>query len=167
VIGEGDVIDLGDNLPWTVIETPGHCPGMVSLVSKSGLLSADNVTMIGTILVPSSDGDMHQYMNGLKRLSDLNPNLLFPSHGPVCAAPRRLLLRTLEHRMERHSKVLNAVKGGLNRLGDIAVSAYKDAPGAPESLARDQTLSHLRGLVKEGLVHEEGGVFTAIPTSGG
>ena len=162
VIKEGDIIDLDDNLPWTVVETPGHCPGMVSLISKSGLLSADNVTMVGTILVPSADGDMPQYMNGLERLSALNPNLLFPSHGPVCAAPMRLLSRTLKHRMERHSKVLNAVKGGLNRLEDIALSAYKDAPDAPESLVRDQTLSHLRGLVKEGLVIEEGDIFSTV-----
>ena len=161
-IREGDIIDLGDNLPWTVVETPGHCPGMVSLISKSGLLSADNVTMVGTILVPSADGDMRQYMDGLERLSALKPNLLFPSHGPVCAAPTRLLSRTLKHRMERHAKVLNAVKGGLNRLGDIALSAYKDAPDAPESLVLDQTLSHLRGLVEEGLVIEEGDVFSAI-----
>ena len=162
VIREGDIIDLGDNLPWTVIETPGHCPGMVSLISKSGLLSADNVTMVGTILVPSADGDMHQYMDGLERLHALNPNLLFPSHGPVCAAPMRVLSRTLKHRKERHSKVLNAVNRGLDRLADIAMSAYKDASDAPESLVLDQTLSHLRGLVKEGLVLEEGDVFTAI-----
>ncbi|MBH33677.1 MAG: hypothetical protein CMB75_04700 [Euryarchaeota archaeon] len=162
VIKEGDIIDLGDNLPWTVIETPGHCPGMVSLNSKSGLLSADNVTMVGTILVPSSDGDMHQYMSGLERLSDLNPNLLFPSHGPVCAAPKKVLSRTLEHRLERHAKVFNAVKSGLNHLDEIALSAYKNAPSAPESLIRDQTLSHLKGLVKEGLVIEKDGAFTAI-----
>ena len=165
VIREGDIIDLGDNLPWTVIETPGHCPGMVSLISKSGLLSADNVTMVGTILVPSADGDMHQYMNGLERLHALNPNLLFPSHGPVCAAPMRVLSRTLKHRKERHSKVLNAVNMGLDRLADIAMSAYKNVPDAPESLVLDQTLSHLRGLVKEGLVVEEGDVFTAIQSS--
>jgi glyoxylase-like metal-dependent hydrolase (beta-lactamase superfamily II)/8-oxo-dGTP pyrophosphatase MutT (NUDIX family) len=165
VIREGDIIDLGDNLPWTVIETPGHCPGMVSLISKSGLLSADNVTMVGTILVPSADGDMHQYMNGLERLHALNPNLLFPSHGPVCAAPMRVLSRTLKHRKESHSKVLNAVNMGLNRLADIAMSAYKNVPDAPESLVLDQTLSHLRGLVKEGLVVEEGDVFTAIQSS--
>jgi glyoxylase-like metal-dependent hydrolase (beta-lactamase superfamily II)/8-oxo-dGTP pyrophosphatase MutT (NUDIX family) len=165
VIREGDIIDLGDNLPWTVIETPGHCPGMVSLISKSGLLSADNVTMVGTILVPSADGDMHQYMNGLERLHALNPNLLFPSHGPVCAAPMRVLSRTLKHRKERHSKVLNAVNMGLNRLADIAMSDYKNVPDAPESLVLDQTLSHLRGLVKEGLVVEEGDVFTAIQSS--
>ena len=161
VIKEGDIIDLGDDLPWTVIETPGHCPGMVSLISKSGLLSADNVTMVGTILVPSADGDMHQYMRGPERLSALSPKLLFPSHGPVCAAAMRVLTRTLQHRKERHSKVLNAVMGGWNRLEDIASSAYKDAPDAPESLVLDQTLSHLRGLVKEGLIVEKGYVFTA------
>ena len=162
IIKEGDIIDLEDGLPWKVIETPGHCPGMVSLFSRSGLLSADNVTMVGTILVPSTDGDMRQYMDGLERLSSLNSNLIFPSHGPVCAAPKRILLRTLKHRMERHSKVLNAVKEGSIHLAEIATNAYEDAPGAPESLARDQTLSHLKSLVQEGLILEKDGAFTPV-----
>ena len=76
-IADGQVIDLLDGYPWTVIETPGHCPGMVSLVSEMGILSADNVTMVGTILVPSKDGSMTRYFDSLKRLKAFKPKLLF------------------------------------------------------------------------------------------
>ena len=35
---------------WKVIETPGHCPGQICLVSEAGIISADNVAQVGTIL---------------------------------------------------------------------------------------------------------------------
>ena len=159
-VSEGYVFDLGDGHPWEVLETPGHCPGMISLHADVGILSADNVTMVGTILVPSEDGSMAEYFRSLDRLLDLDPNLLFPSHGPVCAAPHRLLQRTHKHRMERHARVLDAVRSGCKSLDEIASFAYKDAPGAPIGLARDQSLSHLICLEEEGLIASDGNLYT-------
>ncbi|NDB64078.1 MAG: MBL fold metallo-hydrolase [Euryarchaeota archaeon] len=152
LIRDGQTIDLSDGHPWTVIETPGHCPGMVSLASGVGTISADNVTMVGTILVPSKEGSMTQYMESLQRLMAIDPKLLFPSHGPVCASPWRLLDRTYKHRQQRHEKVLEAIQEGNTRLADIAKEAYKDAPDAPIMLSEDQTLSHIMGLIEQGLV---------------
>lgn len=95
---------------------------------------------------------MTQYMEGLQRLMAIDPKLLFPSHGPVCASPRRLLERTYKHRQQRHEKVLEAIQEGNTRLADIAKEAYKDAPDAPIMLSKDQTLSHIMGLIEQGLV---------------
>ena len=57
----GDLVSVegpsGDS-EWEVLETPGHCPGQICLVGDPGIVSADNCTMVGTILVPSSDGAM-------------------------------------------------------------------------------------------------------------
>jgi len=153
-IADGQVIDLLDGYPWTVIETPGHCPGMVSLVSEMGILSADNVTMVGTILVPSKDGSMTRYFDSLKRLKAFKPKLLFPSHGPVCASPDRLLDRTINHRKQRHERVLKAIQGGIRSLTGITREAYKDTPNAPIALSRDQALSHIIGLIEQRLVVE-------------
>ena len=66
---------------WNIIDTPGHCPGHICLVGDAGIVSGDNVTVIGTILVPSTDGDMNKYLEGLQRMKELNPPLLFPGHG--------------------------------------------------------------------------------------
>ena len=161
-ISDGQVIDLSDGYPWTVIETPGHCPGMVSLVSEMGVLSADNVTMVGTILVPSKDGSMTKYLGSLERLKALKPRLLFPSHGPVCASPDRLLGRTINHRKQRHEGILKVIQSGVHSLAEIAMEAYQDSPNAPVALSRDQALSHINGLIEQRLVVESDGGYHAL-----
>ena len=149
---EGDEITLGE-VTWTVIETPGHCPGHICLCSEAGIISGDNATVFGTILVPSGEGDMNAYLAGLERLRDIDLPLLFPGHGPMVANPTRLLNRYLKHRKERHSRVLEAVLSGKNSLTDIAFEAYSDTPEAHPDLARDQTLSHLKALEKSGEIY--------------
>lgn len=152
---EGDTIYVDGptgGVNWEVLETPGHCPGQICLVGEPGVVAADNCTMVGTILVPSSDGDMGAYISGLERLRDLNPHTLFVGHGPLVPNPERTLSQYIEHRKARHTKVLQAVKSGCSTLSDIARSAYSDTPGAIPALAEDQALSHLNELVRVGEV---------------
>ena len=62
VLEESDSFLLNGNNTsecWNIIETPGHCPGHICLVGDAGIVSGDNVSVIGTILVPSNDGDMN------------------------------------------------------------------------------------------------------------
>ena len=144
---------------WEVLETPGHCPGQICLVGEPGVVAADNCTMVGTILVPSRDGDMGAYISGLERLRDLRPHTLFAGHGPLIANPERILTQYIEHRKARQEKVLQAVKSGCSNLSDIAISAYSDSPGANPALAQDQALSHLNDLVRTGEVKKTGERF--------
>tara|TARA_B100000287_G_scaffold432750_1_gene492774 strand:- start:666 stop:2216 length:1551 start_codon:yes stop_codon:yes gene_type:complete len=165
VLAEGDRFSLegptGDS-EWVVIETPGHCPGQICLVGEPGIVSADNCTMVGTILVPSRDGDMGAYISGLERLRDLNPHKLFPGHGPFIPNPRRVLNEYIAHRVARHQKVLNAVRSGNRSLREIVESAYSDSPGAHPALATDQSLSHLNHAINSGeVVFSEGGYIPA------
>ena len=160
ILFEGDEIDLGEE-KWTVLETPGHCPGHICLVGRAGIVSGDNAVVFGTILVPSADGDMNEYLSGLERLRDLNPRLLFPGHGPMVANPTRLLNNYLNHRKARHSRVLKAVKSGKGGLDAIASEAYADTPDAHPNLANDQTLSHLIALEKSGEIKKHNGNWRA------
>ena len=160
ILFEGDEIDLGEE-KWTVLETPGHCPGHICLVGRAGIVSGDNAVVFGTILVPSADGDMNEYLSGLERLRDLNPRLLFPGHGPMVANPTRLLNNYLNHRKARHSRVLKAVKSGKGGLDAITSEAYADTPDAHPNLANDQTLSHLIALEKSGEIKKHNGNWRA------
>ena len=161
ILVEGDVIDIDDE-KWSVIETHGHCPGHICLVGKAGIVSGDNAVLFGTILVPSSDGNMNEYLAGLERLRDLEPSLLFPGHGPMVANPRRLLTRYLKHRNERHSRVLNAVQSSDGSLDSITYQAYADTPDAHPNLARDQTYSHLLALEENGNIRQENGKWLFV-----
>ncbi|MAP85696.1 MAG: hypothetical protein CL979_03895, partial [Euryarchaeota archaeon] len=161
-LSEGDVVYVdgpSGRADWRVLETPGHCPGQICLVGNPGVVAADNCTMVGTILVPSSDGDMGAYISGLERLRDLRPHTLFAGHGPLIPNPERILTQYIEHRKDRHAKVLEAVMSGCSKLRDIASSAYSDTPGANPALAEDQTLSHLNELVRTGVVRRSSEEF--------
>lgn len=154
-LSEGDIVSVDGptgRSDWEVMETPGHCPGQICLVGDPGVVAADNCTMVGTILVPSSDGDMGAYISGLEKLRDLSPHTLFVGHGPLIPNPERILAQYIEHRKARHNKVLEAVRSGCSTLRDIAISAYSDTPGANPALAEDQALSHLKMLVHSGRV---------------
>ena len=161
-LSEGDIIKIDDE-KWSVIETHGHCPGHICLVGEAGIVSGDNAVLFGTILVPSSDGNMNEYLAGLERLRDLDPSLLFPGHGPMVANPRRLLTRYLNHRKKRHLRVLNAVKVmedyGGGTLESITREAYADTPDAHPNLAMDQTYSHLLALEESGNIRQGDGIW--------
>ena len=162
-IREGDSFTLkgpSGNMKWDVIETPGHCPGHICLVGDSGVVSGDNCVVVGTILVPSSEGDMDSYIAGLRRILSLDPPMLFPGHGPACTNPPRLLERYIKHRLARHNSVIDAVSSGSRTVEEIAIAAYHDSPDANPFLSRDQTLSHLNSLVATGKVElRENGYF--------
>ena len=148
---EGDVFDL-DGVNWTVLETPGHCPGQICLSSEAGIISADNVVQVGTILVPSGEGDMTQYIEGLKRLLAMNAKLLFPGHGPVVTNPTKLITHYIKHREKRHEAVFSAWQSGLREIEELSQAAYADTPDAHPMLKIDQTMSHLDALRNEGRI---------------
>jgi len=153
ILKDGDIIQIsspkGRDI-WEIIETPGHCPGQICLVSDLGIISADNCTVNGTILVPSEDGDMDEYIRGLERIKKLEPGILFPGHGPFIPNPRRLLDRYISHRKKRHQLVLLALKEGKNNLSEISKFTYSDTPNAHPILSMDQTKSHLKSWIKSG-----------------
>ena len=154
-LSDGDTFTLigpTGEVHWDVIETPGHCPGQICLVSEAGIVSADNVVQVGTILVPSGDGDMSAYIAGLHRLRELDANLLFPGHGPVVTNPEKLLTHYIEHREKRHEAVLSAWQSGLRQIDELSRAAYSDTPDAHPMLKVDQTMSHLDALRREGRI---------------
>lgn len=155
ILKDGEVLNLG-NQEWTVLHTPGHHPEHLCLISSSGLVAGDMVAGIGTILVPPAEGDMIEYIQQLERLLDLDPHLIFPSHGPVIPLPERTLEHYITHRINRHNRVLDAVTSGISALEEIAKFAYADTPDAHPGLAVDQTLSHLLSHEKVGNVRKSG-----------
>ena len=126
------------------------------LISDSGLIAGDMVAGIGTILIPPGEGDMIEYVEQLERLLGLDPNLIFPSHGPVIPLPERTLDHYINHRINRHNRVLQAVIQGISNIEEIAKFAYADTPYYNPGLAVDQTLSHLLSHEKVGNVRKSG-----------
>ena len=134
--------------------TPGHCPGHICLSSDEYVISGDLAVMVGTILVPSSDGNMDDYIESLRRIRSLESSMLFPAHGPFTHRPAKLLDRYISHREGRHARVLEALNQGMNNIEEIANHAYSDTPDAHPMLKVDQTLSHLISHEKAGRIRK-------------
>lgn len=87
LVTEGDVIDLGDR-QFTVLHTPGHSPGHVSLwEDRTGTLIAQDVIYDGPLVTDCEGADLAGYTRSMTRLRDLTPRIVhgghFPSFGPI------------------------------------------------------------------------------------
>jgi glyoxylase-like metal-dependent hydrolase (beta-lactamase superfamily II) len=87
LVSEGDVIDLGDR-QLTVLHTPGHSPGHVSLFEeKTGILFAADAVYDGPLVDTLYHSDVPTYRATMRRLRELQPSIIhgghFPSFGPT------------------------------------------------------------------------------------
>ena len=77
---EGDEFEVG-SLRFTVLETPGHSPGCVSILCGDSLFTGDTLFRDSCGRTDLPGGDMPTLLRSLKRLSDLPGNLdVYPGH---------------------------------------------------------------------------------------
>ena len=78
---EGDVMKVGD-LDITVLETPGHSPGSVTLMCDSALFTGDTLFRDSCGRTDLGEGNMDSLMESLQRLSALEGDYeVYPGHG--------------------------------------------------------------------------------------
>lgn len=113
-VKEGDVVTkwLGNDV--LVMEIPGHDEGQIALYSNdlSWYLAGDLFQGIGTVVIGGEEGDMRKYFATLERIIKLSPKVLFPSHG-IGLGGTTILEKTLAHRKQRESQILNLHLEGL------------------------------------------------------
>ena len=85
---DGSIIDLG-NYELQVIHTPGHTSGCICLYEpRAGLLfTGDTVFAGGTLSEIAVGGNVSDYVNSVRRLSNLKIKQLYPGHGRVSGTP--------------------------------------------------------------------------------
>ena len=153
--GDGTAIPIDDGTV-TVRETPGHAPEHVCFDLNEGLLSGDLAVAEGSVTVSSPEGDMRAYLTSLRRVRAMDPDRLYPAHGPVIDDPRTSCERLIRHRRSREKRVLSAVEAGNRTVADILDSAYeKDLTGVRD-LAGSTVRAHLDKLHHEGRIRWDG-----------
>ncbi len=81
---EGDTVHVGDS-ELRVLETPGHCIGMLSFLmkrdGKTYLFCGDTLFHGGKILLTNVyDCDLQQYVKSLRKMTRLSVDALLPGH---------------------------------------------------------------------------------------
>jgi glyoxylase-like metal-dependent hydrolase (beta-lactamase superfamily II) len=85
---DGSIIDLG-NYELQVIHTPGHTSGCICLYEpRAGLLfTGDTVFAGGTLSEIAVGGNVSDYVNSVRRLSNLKVKQIYPGHGRTSSTP--------------------------------------------------------------------------------
>jgi glyoxylase-like metal-dependent hydrolase (beta-lactamase superfamily II) len=144
-VSDGDRVptDEGD---LVVMETPGHSrdhlaihwPDADAVFVGDLLLGRGNTTWVGEYL-----GCVKDYLASLEKIRELNPLMLYPTHGPPIQEPPLAMNRYRRHRLERLRQVGEARAGhphadprALAQLiygGEIPEKLRKAAVGSVEA----------------------------------
>ena len=147
---DGDTVARG-GVALTALHTPGHASDHLCLrvLETDAVLTGDHVLGRGTTVVAWPDGDMAAYMDSLRRLADTPAAVLYPGHGPSIADPAATVRQYLEHRRERESQVLDALRAGDATPAEIVLRVYADVDVALHPAAERSVRAHLDKLVTE------------------
>lgn len=155
-IEEGDEIDLGD-FSLRVVETPGHTGGSISLIDGGGaLFSGDHIMNgIATNPLPEMTVDtgvgLLPYIGSLKKVLEIEPNLIYPGHGDVITDPRKHVEAVLAFHDDLAARVEKSLDEGWITPAGHASKIFPGLSGVYSSNVVFEVNSYLD------LLHRRGG----------
>jgi len=84
ILNGGEKMNLGD-FSLKVIHTPGHTPGSICLYRDGILFSGDTIFAGGNIGRTDLGGNNKDLFLSIKKLTDLNVEMVYPGHGEIIA----------------------------------------------------------------------------------
>ncbi|MFC8267529.1 MBL fold metallo-hydrolase [Streptomyces cinereoruber] len=162
-LDDGQVLRLGD-ADWEVVRTPGHTPGHLALWQPD-----EGLLVVGDALSDYDVGWVNLALDGpeaaatalasLKRMADLGPRVVLPSHGPVPADPAAAFAAALRRAQRLVDDPAGAVWYGARRIFAFALMIRDGIPAGevePYLLARAwlTDAARLLGLAPEALAGE-------------
>lgn len=136
--------------PVRALAVPGHDEGQLALMPdcRSWCIVGDLIQGIGTVVIHKPEGNMAKYFRSLKRVIELDPKVIAPSHGIAMGSTHRLL-ETLKHRKMREASVLEMHRAG-DSVDQMLAAIYAKIDPRLLPLARQNIESHLDKLREEG-----------------
>ena len=155
---DGQVIE-GEGVTLTAVHTPGHASDHLCyyLQEEKALFTGDVILGGSTTVIPAEDGDLGDYLASLRRLQGLDVERIYPAHGPVIENAPAKIREYLDHRLLRERQILDALADGVDVIPAIVERIYADVPAVLHPVAAQSVQSHLKKLVKDGVVRETAG----------
>ena len=164
ILGDGDRVRLDDRTV-RAIATPGHVGNhLCFLLEDSGLLfTGDHLIHGSTVVIAPPSGSMKDYLASLRRLLDEDIHCMAPGHGELIQEPEAALNWTIEHRLERERKVLDALRQRPDSVAqDLVEPVYVDVPDYLHTVATLSLEAHLIKLYEEGRAERRDGRYQAL-----
>lgn len=152
-IADGDKFS-GPDWTLTALHMPGHTSNHIcfALEEEQALFSGDHIMGWATSVVIPPDGHMGDYLNSLRRVLDLNFDIIYPTHGAPIDDVRPFVEAYIDHRLEREAQIIGALQSGTTEIGAIVRSLYQHVDPRLHPAAAMSVLSHLIHLRETGLV---------------
>ncbi|MEV5200115.1 MBL fold metallo-hydrolase [Streptomyces sp. NPDC053720] len=131
-LDDGQVLRLGDS-DWEVVRTPGHTPGHLALWQPEQRLlvvgDALSVYDVGWVNLALDGPDAATTaLTSIKRMADLAPRVILPSHGPVPADPAAAFAAALRRAQRLVDDPAGAVWYGARRIFAFALMIRDGIP---------------------------------------
>jgi glyoxylase-like metal-dependent hydrolase (beta-lactamase superfamily II) len=139
---DGDVFG-----PLLAVALPGHSDDHIAFVAGRAGFTGDAVLGEGSVFV---SGNLAGYLDGLRRLRELDLAVLCPGHGPPVWDVRAKLDGYIAHRLERERRLVEALERGLSGEDELLDAAWSDAPAQLRPAAALTLRAHLEKLRDEG-----------------
>jgi glyoxylase-like metal-dependent hydrolase (beta-lactamase superfamily II) len=144
--------------PLEAVATPGHSPDHLAFVTAAPaggpdgelIFSGDAVLGEGSVFITPDPGALTSYLKALERLRQRELVLLCPGHGPLVHDPSAKLGEYIAHRLERESRLIDALGAGLRTIDELLAEVWSDAPVALRPAAAATLAAHLDKLAEEG-----------------
>ncbi|MBI3171718.1 MAG: MBL fold metallo-hydrolase, partial [Hydrocarboniphaga effusa] len=110
---EGDILCRWLGRAVRLYEVPGHDEGQLALMpdDRAWCLVSDLIQGLGTVVIAKPEGHMGRYFASLRKVIELDPRVIYPSHGIALGTTYRLR-ETLHHREQREKQVLALYREG-------------------------------------------------------
>ncbi|MDP9228065.1 MAG: MBL fold metallo-hydrolase [Actinomycetota bacterium] len=153
----------------TAIATPGHsddhlCFAYGDPAASAGeaggaaplLFSGDLILGEGFTIVPPAahGGSLSDYMTSLRKLDQLDLELIYPGHGPVINDPAAKITEYIEHREMRERRLVEALERGERSRLRLLDEVWDDVPAELRPAAAFAMQAHLEKLAEEGRLPE-------------
>jgi len=133
--------------PLRVFELPGHTDDHLAFVAGRAGFTGDAVLGEGSVFVSA---DLARYLDGLRRLRELDLAVLCPGHGPPVWDVRAKLDDYIEHRLWRERRLVEALARGLSGEDELLDAAWSEAPVELRPAAALSLRAHMEKLREEG-----------------
>jgi glyoxylase-like metal-dependent hydrolase (beta-lactamase superfamily II)/8-oxo-dGTP pyrophosphatase MutT (NUDIX family) len=150
-LSDGETIEIG-GATLRALHTPGHASRHLCfyLEEERAVFAGDVVAGFGTVVISPPDGNLRDYMSTLERLRALDPQRIYPGHGPVIEDGAAKLDSYIAHRRDRERQVVEAMLAGLTDIKAMVKKIYADVPEVLHPMAERSVLAHLEMLEADG-----------------
>ena len=120
------------------------------LLAGGTCFAGDLVMGQGSVFIMPGEGSLSAYLDSLRRLRALDPEVLCPGHGPYIWDPAAKLDEYIAHRLERERLLLEALDAGARDDDDLLDRACADVGPELRPVAALSLHAHLDKLLEEG-----------------